>query len=109
MSLKRKDTDENRAYWDFVEQTAEDVRENMPAWMKGGTSERKPIPTLKPDLNVALARAVTALETTAGNIRSLGPAGALGGVQAPYALWLAEVEQSASDLRAHIQNPKGTP
>lgn len=32
------------------------------------------------------------LKTTAGNIRSLGPAGALGSLPEPYTVWLAVVE-----------------
>jgi hypothetical protein len=43
MSLKRKDTQDSRDYWAFVERTAKDVRDNMPEWMKGGTSERRPV------------------------------------------------------------------
>ena len=34
MSLKRRDTAENRKYWDFVERTAREVEENRPAWVK---------------------------------------------------------------------------
>lgn len=36
-SIKKRDTPEQRAHWDFVEKTAKRVRENRPAW--GDTSE----------------------------------------------------------------------
>lgn len=37
---------------------------------------------------------VKILKTTAGNIRSLGPAGALDQVPMPYRIWLEEVEKA---------------
>jgi hypothetical protein len=50
LSFKRKDTPDSRDYWDFVERTAEDVRKNMPEWMKGDAGERRR-PAPKPDLD----------------------------------------------------------
>lgn len=41
-----------------------------------------------------IARMRQALVTTAGNIRSLGPAGALERVPEPYTIWLAVVEEA---------------
>jgi hypothetical protein len=35
---KRKDTEENRAFWDFVEVTSKSVAEHFPAWKRGDTS-----------------------------------------------------------------------
>jgi hypothetical protein len=43
-------TPDSRDYWDFVERTAEDVRKNMPEWMKGDAGERRR-PAPKPDLD----------------------------------------------------------
>lgn len=40
------------------------------------------------------------LKTTAGNIRSLGPAGALGALPTPYEVWLAEVEAAIAAVVA---------
>lgn len=41
MDLKRKDTPENRAFWEFVEKTAEEWRRNRPSWAKKIEEERK--------------------------------------------------------------------
>ncbi len=36
MSIKkRKDTEENRAFWAFVEETSRSVEEHFPAWKRG--------------------------------------------------------------------------
>lgn len=42
-------------------------------------------------------RLVEVLRTTAGNIRSLGPAGALDMVPEPYQRWLAGVEAAINE------------
>ena len=44
-----------------------------------------------------VAQMLEALKTTAGNIRSLGPAGALASVYEPYEKWLALVEDAISE------------
>lgn len=44
-----------------------------------------------------IARMREALQTTAGNIRSLGPAGALDQVPMPYQRWLAAVEAALAE------------
>jgi hypothetical protein len=42
MKLKRNKADaESRAYWEFVEETAKEVR-SWPEWMKGGETEPEP-------------------------------------------------------------------
>lgn len=41
-----------------------------------------------------IARMTEALKTTAGNIRSLGPAGHLDRVPMPYRIWLQVVEEA---------------
>jgi hypothetical protein len=48
-------------------------------------------------LNRSPALALQVLRVTAGNIRSLGPAGALEACS-PYAIWLAEVERAIAAL-----------
>lgn len=47
----------------------------------------------------ATADLLQALETTASNIRSLGPAGALGPVPLPYREWLAVVESAIAKTK----------
>lgn len=42
----------------------------------------------------AYAAMLEVLKVTAGNIRSLGPAGALGTIYAPYTVWLRVVEDA---------------
>lgn len=39
MGIKKKDTPENIAYWKFVEETAERVRRERPAWVDGEPCE----------------------------------------------------------------------
>ncbi len=40
MSIKkRKDTEENRAFWAFVEETSRSVEEHFPAWKRGDASQ----------------------------------------------------------------------
>ena len=34
MSVKNRDTEEGAAFWDFVEETARQVRENSPPWAR---------------------------------------------------------------------------
>jgi hypothetical protein len=34
MSLKNKSTPANRAYWDFIERTARECRDEMPGWAR---------------------------------------------------------------------------
>jgi len=48
----------------------------------------------------ATKAALDALQTTAGNIRSLGPAGALSEPYTPYRPWLALVERAIAALEA---------
>lgn len=36
---KRKDTEENREFWNFVEQTSKSVEENFPAWKRGDVGQ----------------------------------------------------------------------
>lgn len=43
-----------------------------------------------------IAEALTTLRVTAGNIRSIGPAGALDLVPVPYRVWLERVEAAAA-------------
>ena len=51
-------------------------------------------------MSPATRAALDALQTTAGNIRSLGPAGALGDPYKPYRPWLALVERAIAALEA---------
>lgn len=51
------------------------------------------------DVQQALVPLLAILEVTRGNLRSLGPAGALGPVYAPYTVWLHGVEAAL----AHAQ------
>lgn len=48
-----------------------------------------------------------ALRTTAGNIRSLGPAGALDVVPSPYCEWLAVVEAALAKAAGVFSTPEG--
>lgn len=34
MSVKNRSTEDSAAFWDFVEETARQVRENSPAWAR---------------------------------------------------------------------------
>lgn len=36
---KRKDTEEQRDFWAFVEQVAKDVKEHFPKWKRGDNGE----------------------------------------------------------------------
>lgn len=52
------------------------------------------------EVRAAMTTAAETLETTAGNIRSLGPTGGLDGLPfAPYRRWLEVVEGAATKLR----------
>lgn len=53
------------------------------------------------DRETALEDALEALKVTAGNIRSLGPAGALAPV--PYREWLKIVEKGIDSVTGHRQ------
>lgn len=36
---KKKDTEENRAFWAFVEETSKSVEEHFPAWKRGDVDQ----------------------------------------------------------------------
>lgn len=59
-------------------------------WRRDGSYER---------LCDAVSFLRDALQTTAGNIRSLGPAGALDAVPMPYREWLLVVETALAKAR----------
>jgi len=52
--------------------------------------------------SAGLLAMLEALRTTEGNIRSLGPAGALGDVYMPYRIWLKVVQDAIAAGKAEL-------